>query len=71
MFCPLPSSRYLHSTSVRPWLSPTEMGGAPSLILPGLWQGGVEDNAWYKEHQITHVVSLGDETPKLKLKGSP
>eukprot|EP00164_Ancoracysta_twista_P006513 GFYU01009077.1.p1 GENE.GFYU01009077.1~~GFYU01009077.1.p1 ORF type:complete len:180 (+),score=25.30 GFYU01009077.1:123-662(+) len=42
------------------------MGGSPSRILPGLYHGGadvLDDEDWFAEERITHVLSLGNATP--------
>ena len=46
------------------------MGDKPSIILPGLWQGGEEEAQWYKQQGVTHVVNLGATTPQRRFQGS-
>merc|ERR1740117_2101820 len=42
------------------------MGGAPSVILPGLWLGGqdyIEEEGFFNEASVGHVLSLGPAHP--------
>lgn len=46
------------------------MGGAPSLILPGLWLGGqdvIEDPEFFNKRGIRFVLSLGPNTPPARI----
>lgn len=47
------------------------MGGAPSLVLPGLWLGGqdvLHNPSFFAQHNINYVLSLGPSTPSDKIK---